>query len=60
MGCSWLLKLGLLSMLLNLELLFVAEAWAAVAASCCGSAIRAGFFLKTMLEAAEAGAALGC
>ena len=47
-------------MLLKLGFLFVMQAWTAVADPCCGSALRADFFLKTMLEAAEGWAALGC
>ena len=52
--------LGLLVRLLKVVLLFANEAWTAVAASGCGSALRADFFLKTTLEAAEAWAVLGC
>ena len=47
-------------MLLKLGFLFVMQAWTAVADPCCGSALRADFFLKTMLEAADDGAAFVC
>ena len=55
-----LLKLGLLSRLTVLGLLFATEFWTAVAALCCGSALQADFFLKTMLEAADDGTAFVC
>ena len=38
-----------------LGLPFATESLTAVAALCCGSALRADFFLKTMLEAADDG-----
>ena len=47
-------------MLLKLGFLFVMQAWTAVAASCCGSALQADFFLEAMLEAANDGAAFVC
>ena len=55
-----LLKLGLLSRLMVLGLLFATESWTAVAALGCGSALQADFFLKTMLEAVDDGAAFVC
>ena len=55
-----MLKLGLLLRLMMLGLPFVIESLTAVAALCCGSALRADFFLKTMLEAADDGAAFVC
>ena len=58
MGCPCVLQLALLARLLKFGLFFADQAWAAVAVSSCGSALRADFFLKTMLEAAEAWAAL--
>ena len=55
-----LLKLGLLSRLMVLGLFFAIESWTEVAALCCGSALRADFILKTMLEAADDGSAFVC
>ena len=43
-----------------LGLPFVTESLTAVAAPCSGSALRADFFLKTMLEAADDGTAFVC
>ena len=54
------MKLGLLSGLLKLVLLFAIETWTGVVTSCCRSALRANFFLKTKREVAEDWAALVC
>ena len=58
--CAAAIRVLGLSRLLKLVLLFAIEAWTTVVASCCESALRADFFLKTTLEAAEGWAALGC
>ena len=53
LDCFCLLELGLLSRRLSLGLLFCLYVWIGVAAFDCGSALRADFLLKAMLEAAE-------